>query len=353
MIQLPRSPALSCSRPGTARKSARPGDDVLERGAGRGGRGGRTQCVRYVVRTARLEHDRALAERTPEREARDEFRMLDGLHGIHRREVGRARDAERDDARRGRGIAPIIRIRVVGVDDGGGLSLEPRHHLALAARHAVEISEALEVLGARVGDEADGRAREAHELGDIADAVRAHLDHRTAMRGLETHQRHRHADVIVEIAVGRHARAAACENRGGHLLGGGLAVAAAHADDGNRERGAPSGGQLLQRGQRVGHDDLSDAQARHRLLHQRADCAALRRRRDELSPVELRPPERDEQRPGGDRAAVGRYGPVRAIRADERAGDHPRRFLKRALHAATPRIFDAASRSLNRRRDAP
>ena len=76
------------------------------------------------MRTARLEHDRALAERTPEHEAHDEFRMLDGLHGIHRREVGRARDAERDDARRGRGIAPIIRIRVVGVDDRGGLSLE-------------------------------------------------------------------------------------------------------------------------------------------------------------------------------------------------------------------------------------
>ena len=62
-------------------------------------RGGRAQCVRYVVRTARLEHDRALAERTLSMKRMTNSAVLDGLHGIRRREVGRARDAKRDDAR--------------------------------------------------------------------------------------------------------------------------------------------------------------------------------------------------------------------------------------------------------------
>ena len=183
-------------------------------------------------------------------------------------------------------------------------SPQPRDHLTFAARHAVEIAETLEMLRTRVGDETDGRTREPDELGHVADAIRAHLDHGAPMRGLEAHQRHRHADVIVEIPVGRHARPASRQNRRRHFLGGGLAVAAAHADDRNRERCAPRGRQPLQRIERVRYHDLRDRCGGHRLLHQRADRAALCRGRHELPAVELRTLERDEERAGGERAAV-------------------------------------------------
>ena len=45
-----------------------------------------------------------------------------------------------------------------------------------------------------------------HERRDLAGAIRAHLDHREAVRRLEAMQRERHADVVVEIAARREAR---------------------------------------------------------------------------------------------------------------------------------------------------
>jgi hypothetical protein len=59
------------------------------------------------------------------------------------------------------------------------------------------------MLGARVGDESDGRTRELSQRGHLAGAIRADLDHRVAMRWLEPMQRQRHADVIVEVAARR------------------------------------------------------------------------------------------------------------------------------------------------------
>ncbi len=47
---------------------------------------------------------------------------------------------------------------VVGVDERGGGRREARDHLAFGARGAFEAAEAFEVLGARVGDDADRRA---------------------------------------------------------------------------------------------------------------------------------------------------------------------------------------------------
>jgi hypothetical protein len=301
----------------------------------------------------RLEHDRALAERAPQREARDELSALDCLYGVRRREVGRPRDPERDDARGGGGAAPIVRVRIVGIDDGCGVRSEPRHHLSLAASHAVEIAETLEMLGAGVGDEADRRTRETHQLGHLADAIGADLDHGASMRRLQAQERHRHADMIVEVAVGRHARTPARENRRRHFLGGGLAVATADADDGNRERRTPRRGQPLQGDERVGHRDLGDRRTGRRLLDQRTHGAALRRRGDELAAVERRTSQRDEQRPRRERTAVRGHGAERPVLADQRAPDRPSRLLQRALHAAAPRIFKASSRSLKLRRDAP
>ena len=140
----------------------------------------------------------------------------------------------------GRYLTPIARIGVVGVDDRGGGGLEPGNHLSFASGDTVQIAESLEMFRAGVGDQAHRRSREAHQFGHIADAIRAHLDHRAAMQGLQAHQRQRYADVIVEVAVGRQARAPAGQNRGRHALDGGLAVAAAHRHDRDGNIRAPA-----------------------------------------------------------------------------------------------------------------
>ncbi len=55
------------------------------------------------------------------------------------------------------------------------------HGLALALRHAIQIAEPFEMLGAGVGDQTDGGPRDAHERGNVADRIRTHLDHGAAM----------------------------------------------------------------------------------------------------------------------------------------------------------------------------
>ncbi len=67
-------------------------------------------------------------------------------------------------------------IGVVGVDDRGAAAVERGHHLAFGARHALEAAEALEVLGAGIGDQADVRARDCRQRGDLAGAIGADLD---------------------------------------------------------------------------------------------------------------------------------------------------------------------------------
>ena len=70
--------------------------------------------------------------------------------------------SEGDDTRTGQS-APQRSEHIVGVDDGGRARSEPGDHLAFRARHRLETAETLEMLGAGVGDEPDGRLRHFHE----------------------------------------------------------------------------------------------------------------------------------------------------------------------------------------------
>ena len=313
--------------------------DFIEGCACRGGRCRRAERVADIVRTARLERDRALPERALEQKARDELAALDGERRALRGEIRLRVHPERDDAARRRDAAPVGGVGIVGIDDGRRAGVEAGHHLALALRDAVEVAEAFEMLGAGVGDQAHRRPRQPHQFRHIADAVRAHLDHGAAVRGLEAHQRHRHADVIVQVAVSRHARSHARENRGDHFLGGGLPVAAADGHDGHVEFAAPCLAQLLQRAQRVWNHDLRQRMWHglldHGLLDNGADGAALRRRRDELAAVEIRPAQRDEQRPGRESAAVGGHRAVGTILAGQSAAERRCGVAQRSLHSPT------------------
>ena len=206
------------------------GADVVERGAGGGGRRRRAQRVEHVVPARQVQLDRHRAGRRTQRETRDETGRVDlGMH-VGRRKIRGLRHAERRDPA-ARHAAPQTGEVVVGIDHRGGGVVESRHHFALGARDALEAAEALEMLGAGVGDEPDRGPRELHEVGDFAGAIGADLDHRVTVRGIEPVQRERHADVVVEIAARRERVARALEDGRGHFLDRGLAVAAGDADD--------------------------------------------------------------------------------------------------------------------------
>jgi hypothetical protein len=128
---------------------------------------------------------------------------------------------------------------IVGVQHGRTGAWQVIEQLALAGAHAAQRAETFEVSGCRVRDDADGRLCEPGEVVDLADVIGAELDDGRVVLAIEPHQRQRHADVVVQIAL-RHAdRAADAEDRSDELLDRGLAAAAGNRDDRNRERRAP------------------------------------------------------------------------------------------------------------------
>jgi len=112
------------------------------------------------------------------------------------------------------------------------------------------------VLGSGIGDHADGGASDGDQGGDLAGPVGAHFHHGKAMRRRQPQQRQRHADVVVEIAAGGQTVTGLPEDRGRHLLGGGLAVAARHAHQWAAKVRAPVARGALERRLGIGHDDL-------------------------------------------------------------------------------------------------
>ena len=260
-------------------------------------------------------------------------RFADRRLHLARAEVRARAHAEGDHARQRR-AAPQARERIVRIDDGGRRIAQARDHLAFRARHALERAEALEVLGARVGDEAHARARERHQRGHLAGAVGAHLDHREAVRGRQAQQRQRHADVVVQVAARGERLAGLRQDRRRHLLGGGLAVAAGHADQRAAEVRAPGARGLLERRLRVAHHDLRQ---RHRLrrAHHRAGGPGGVRRGHEIIAVELRSAQRDEQLPGRERARIAHHVAEGGIGAGQATTAQARELGERALHGGS------------------
>jgi hypothetical protein len=98
MIQLSRNPALSCSRPATARKSARPAamsssEAPADAAAAAAPSAFEMLCAPPACKAMALRAERAL-----EREARCEAPALDRLHDVLRLEVRIAPHAEGDEA---------------------------------------------------------------------------------------------------------------------------------------------------------------------------------------------------------------------------------------------------------------
>ena len=72
-----------------------------------------------------------------------------------------------------------------------------------SARHLVEIAHPFEMGALGVGNQRDGRRAERCQIGDLARAVHAHLDHRGLMGRRQTKQGQRQTDVVVQVAPRR------------------------------------------------------------------------------------------------------------------------------------------------------
>ena len=85
--------------------------------------------------------------------------------------------------------------------------------------------------------------------------VHAQLDHGHAVVATQIEQGQRHANVVVQIALGRQGIVTrmGAQDAGDHLGHSGFAVAAGHRDDGQIELRAPACCQFAQSDARIGH----------------------------------------------------------------------------------------------------
>jgi hypothetical protein len=194
------------------------------------------------------------------------------------------------------------------------------------------------VLALRVVDQRHRRARHARHAGDLARVVHAELEHRGAVPGRQPEHGQRHADLVVQVAARSQAGVVAVrgrQDRGQHLLDRGLAVAAGHRDHRQREAGAPGGGQVGERRQRV-----VDHQHRHRhrrrgrpgqrpAVHQQRAGTRAQRLGDEFVAVEALAAQRDEE-------FAGPHARVSVDTPATTAAPSPTRRAPRIAAAASP-----------------
>ena len=268
-------------------------------------------------------------------------------------QVGASAEPEAQHAR-ARHAAPQCCEGIIVVDHRDAGRVEPCHHLAFGARHALEAAEALEVLRAGVGDHADLRARHGHQRADVAGAVGAHFDDGAVLGAAQPQQRQRHAQVIVQVAARRQAGATLREDRAQHFLGGGLAIAARHAQHRAAVGAAPGAARAGERAFNVAHQDLGQRHVDH-AAYDRAGRAGGGGGGDELMAVGARAGQRQEQIPRAELTRIDHNLGEWCIGAREPAAAQSGKFRQRALHAAL-RAASAActcSMSLKARRSLP
>jgi hypothetical protein len=239
-------------------------------------------------------------------------------------------DGEVDDRAAGIVLAPQVCMRVVGVEDGDAAVGEPVENLALGAGDRLDRAEEADVRGQRVVDERDVGARQPRQVVDLAGVVHAHLEHGEAVRRAQAQQHQRQADVVVEVAFGGEHRVITAgldaQDRRQHFLDRGLAVAAGHRDQRNREVRAPGGGEPAEREAGVVDPKRVADFGRLRAIEHDAGGALLQRLRAEGAAVEFFAAQRNEQVARADRAAVGRHPQHLCIGAGERDAEHRRGF---------------------------
>ena len=141
MIQLPRAPALSCSRPETARKSAKPSAISSSDAPAALAAAAAASALPMLCAPPAFSMMARSPKGRDQGKARGELAALDALKNILRREIRVGVHAEGHDALRAGYAAPIAGVGVIRVDDGGALRAKAGHGFALAFRHAIQIAE--------------------------------------------------------------------------------------------------------------------------------------------------------------------------------------------------------------------
>jgi len=119
--------------------------------------------------------------------------------------------------------------------------------LALGLGNAGARAQILDMGGTGIVDQGHRRRRQLAEVGDLAEMVHAHLDHRIAVLLAQAQQHQRYADMVVEVATGGEDGLGAnmlAQHCGNHFLDRGLAAGASQGDQGQAEATAPECRQL-------------------------------------------------------------------------------------------------------------
>jgi hypothetical protein len=333
---------MGSRRPGTHRPVARePLCDLRERHIGGEGRRGRRQRVadRRLAETGDLARDAALGGPQQEGVAPVRDPEVVGAHVCSRPQ------AEAQDPRRGAlglGVHPCV----VRVEHRHGVRAERRHEVTLLSRDLLAAAEELDVGGADVGDHAHRRPGDGGQARDLAAMVHAELHDDAVVAWIATQQRERKPELVVEIAGVLEARRRHAEDRGTHLLGRRLAVAAGDRDQRAVVARAVARRQRTERPRRVvgGEDGQIGCECVGQCaaaFDEEARGAALDGPHQVVVGVEVRPADRHEQLSGPDRARVDRHsreargrGAAQLLRA---APAHHVASVERNRHPISPR----------------
>ena len=261
-----------------------------------------------------------------------------------------------------------IEQRLVRRDHGGAVRGQVGDQLRLGGRDRLDRAEQLEVRRADVDDHADVGLGDVRQLGDLAGAAHAHLQHERlgALRCGE--QLQRQPDLRVEVAAADERPAMRRQQRGEDVLRRGLAGRAGDRDRLGAERAAPCAGERLERGERVVGGEQDAGGRAFRVLGVRgrdehAPGACRERLRGEAAAVVRLAGQADEQVARGDVARVDRDASgtrgVRRRRGEPRAGrlgDPLGRSRTSSREDAPERLArdrHVVERDLARRRRAP
>ena len=254
-------------------------------------------------------------------------------------DIGGAGHCKGDDAARTGQRAPQRRVRVIRRKHGHTCIRQGADHRAVFTCDGFHGGHEFEVLTLRVVDQRHRWLRHGRQFGDLAGVVHAQLNHAQLMTCAQTQQGQRHANVVVEIAFSgkRLLALEGAQDGRDHLRHRGLAVAAGHRHQRQRELGTPAGGQAAQGSLAVAHLQARQAGLKQSVLSQRGDGATGTGLRQKIMRIKALAFERHKQVTGAQAARVG----VNALKA-QRGIAHPLRTrqqlrcLRQRHHVRTP-----------------
>ena len=120
---------------------------------------------------------------------------------------------------------------VVSVEDQDPVPLHMGQQLTLGLKDILPAAQSLDMGVTDVGDNPHVRLHNAGQVVDLPEFVHAHLQHTHLVAGIQLQYRKRQADVVIVIPLGLEHLIFHAQHGGQHILGGGFAPAARHADE--------------------------------------------------------------------------------------------------------------------------